>query len=343
MWRTNRVLSSVPNCRRIGNPRRGPLAAAVALAAMIASPVAGQTVATSFEQLQFMLKAGDTIYVTEGSGEPEQKARVLELSASTLSKSIEGVRRDLLESDVKRIRQRRPDSRKNGALIGSLVGAAASTGAAKALESPAGSCGGGCVGKNILHGGGLGALVGLGVDALIQGRRDIYSGCGSRSSGEIVMRGFEVPGPILAQGSSANAIVDIGADRSSSIAPSAAGRWSLPALPHRTEEFGGLTGFEAYRGFEWLQHRARRERGNVLLQPPTPEDRSWIGRHPALFGALVGTGAGAVSAGTMENELFCSGGDDDCIFHGGGRMIVGAGIGAGVGAVVGWLAGRGAR
>jgi hypothetical protein len=75
---------------------------------------------------------------------------------------------------VRRIRQRVPDSRKNGALIGFLVGAASSTGMAIGLASPAGSCTGGCIAGNVLIGGGLGSLAGLGVDALIQGRRDIY-------------------------------------------------------------------------------------------------------------------------------------------------------------------------
>ena len=69
--------------------------------------------------------------------------------------------------------------------------------------------------------------------------------------------------------------------------------------------------------------------------------RSWISRHPALFGALVGAGAGAVASGTMENELFCGGGDEDCLFHGGSRVPVGAGIGAGMGALFGWIAGLG--
>lgn len=71
------------------------------------------------------------------------------------------------------------------------------------------------------------------------------------------------------------------------------------------------------------------------------EQHSWISRHPALFGAMVGAGAGAVAAGTMDNELFCSGGDDDCVFHGEGRTIVGAGIGAGIGAAIGVIVGLG--
>jgi hypothetical protein len=45
----------------------------------------------------------------------------------------------------------------------------------------------------------------------------------------------------------------------------------------------------------------------------------------------------------MENELFCSGGDEDCLIHGGGRVLVGAGMGAGIGALAGWLVSLGNR
>ena len=161
---------------------------AFSLAVLMATPVTGQTLATSFDELRFKVKAGDTVYVTDDSGKSEQEARILDLSASSLAVSIGGVRRDLVQSDVKRIRQRLPDSKKNGALIGFLVGAAGSTAAAKTLESPSGSCSGGCVAVNVLYGGGLGALVGLGIDALIQGRKDIYVRGASRSSQAIVVR-----------------------------------------------------------------------------------------------------------------------------------------------------------
>jgi hypothetical protein len=73
-------------------------------------------------------------------------------------------------------------------------------------------------------------------------------------------------------------------------------------------------------------------------QEPPPHSHGWIGRHSILFGALVGAGAGAVASVTMENELFCSRGDEDCLFHGSRRAVVGAGIGAGIGALVGVLA-----
>ncbi len=88
---------------------------------------------------------------------------------------------------------------------------------------------------------------------------------------------------------------------------------------------------------------ATRKPADWLPQAPASPRRNWIRRHPALFGALVGAGAGAISSATMENELFCSGGDEDCLIYGGGRVLVGAGIGAGIGALAGWLVSLGSR
>ena len=79
------------------------------------------------------------------------------------------------------------------------------------------------------------------------------------------------------------------------------------------------------------------ERSRQTSRAQTGSGRGWIGRHPALFGALVGAGTGAIAAGTMDNEWFCNGSDDDCVMYGGGRFAAGAAIGAGVGALVGWI------
>jgi hypothetical protein len=75
-------------------------------------------------------------------------------------------------------------------------------------------------------------------------------------------------------------------------------------------------------------------------QPGTREERprtdgAWLGRHPVVFGTIVGAGIGAVAGMTMENELFCSGGDEDCLIYGGTRFLAGAGMGAGIGALAG--------
>jgi len=61
------------------------------------------------------------------------------------------------------------------------------------------------------------------------------------------------------------------------------------------------------------------------------KQRGWVGRHPALFGALVGVGPGVVFG---EYELGRKGG----IAHG-PDMLIGAGIGAGLGSLVGFVVG----
>lgn len=78
-------------------------------------------------------------------------------------------------------------------------------------------------------------------------------------------------------------------------------------------------------------------RRSAQVREPGNTERGWIGRHPVLVGALIGAGAGAAASMTMDNELFCSGSDEDCLFYKGNRWMVGAGMGAGVGALVGLI------
>jgi hypothetical protein len=86
---------------------------------------------------------------------------------------------------------------------------------------------------------------------------------------------------------------------------------------------------------------ARGRIGGLQAPAPSARGRSWIRRHPALFGALVGAGAGAVSSAPRWTELYCAtGGDEDCLFHGGAGVLFGAGAGAGIGALIGFFAGR---
>jgi hypothetical protein len=127
------------------------------------------------------------------------------------------------------------------------------------------------------------------------------------------------------------------------------------AIPSTTPQIGTSTLDNQARaaGDGPLMSALKRDAGRLLARtsPSQPSaeakargGRSWIGRHPALFGALVGAGAGMVAAGTMENELFCSSGsDEDCLFYTGSRFAVGAGIGAGAGALVGWIVGMGRK
>lgn len=144
------------------------------LLSLPAAPAIAQVPARSFEDLRGLLEAGDTVYITEKGATDDVEARVLEVTPTLLSVSIDGTRRELAEARVGRIRQRVSDSRRNGALVGALVGAAGTTSGALAMASPKGSCRAGCIGINVLYGGGIGALIGLAVDGMIRSRRDVY-------------------------------------------------------------------------------------------------------------------------------------------------------------------------
>ena len=146
-----------------------------------------------------------------------------------------------------------------------------------------------------------------------------------------------VPSPVLAQGTSANGSVDL--PRESAMPSTRAARSSLPTALQGGPEL-------SERGNLWVPSRfgslrSRSTGGDSLAQQPALQNRGWIGRHPGLFGALVGAGAGMAFSNATDNEWFCSGSDDDCLFYTRrSRTLVGAGMGAGVGALVGWLAGR---
>jgi hypothetical protein len=61
-----------------------------------------------------------------------------------------------------------------------------------------------------------------------------------------------------------------------------------------------------------------------------PEQRSWPGRHPVLFGALVGLGVGlGVEAAVIPGA---SGGEPHSVY-----LPMFGGVGAGTGALAGWI------
>ena len=156
--------------------RRWPTVAAVVLAAATA-PTAEAQVAGSFEQLGTLVGLDDRITVTDRGGQ-ETTGRIAFLSPSKLTLLIQGSPYDFDEADIDAIRHRHRDSPKNGAVIGLLSGIAA-----------------GCLTVGIaakgraVHPaiwmtfsglfGGVGVMVGAGVDAVIQEQRIIYRPTGS--------------------------------------------------------------------------------------------------------------------------------------------------------------------
>lgn len=149
--------------------------------ALLSQPAAAQE-ARSFEQLQLLVKPGDRIYVTDSMGNVTE-GRIAGLSRSSLRLMTKISTRDLSESDVFKIRQWRHDSLKNGALIGAGVGFG--LGLAGVISDCRSSglfsdCGGEVVGIVALFTG-VGAAIGVGIDALIPSKETIYIG-GTRTS-----------------------------------------------------------------------------------------------------------------------------------------------------------------
>jgi hypothetical protein len=133
---------------------------------------AAQAPATNFRELRFKVAPGNTIYVTDQSGR-ETAVEVLDLSEPAVLVRQGGERRTLAEADVRRIRQRLPDRLWNGALIGFGIGAGLGALVASIMDECSSGGGAACAGPVIGYSA-LGSAVGVGIDALIKGRKIIY-------------------------------------------------------------------------------------------------------------------------------------------------------------------------
>jgi hypothetical protein len=139
-----------------------------ALAASV-STVQAQGVASSLRELQLLVRPGETVTVTDARGR-EVQGRIETLSPSLLALSGRSGRREWTETDIVSIRQRKGDSLGNGALIGLAVGGGIGLagGISVAQDEPNES--GWIVFLTALFGG-IGAGIGVGIDAMI---RDDY-------------------------------------------------------------------------------------------------------------------------------------------------------------------------
>jgi hypothetical protein len=129
--------------------------------------------AQSFEQLQLLVKPGDKVSVTDPLGVVTE-GKIEGLSSALLRLRVNSAIQDLSESDVKMIRQRRNDSLKNGALIGTGIGAG--IGVIYAIACATYDCTAGETAGGALIYTGFGAAIGVGVDALIKSKETIYLG-----------------------------------------------------------------------------------------------------------------------------------------------------------------------
>jgi hypothetical protein len=153
---------------------RFPAVSLVVVAAILTfpPPAAAQEPVRSFDQLNTRLKPGDTVYVTDAQGR-EIKGKIRSINATSLS--LDGDTAPTFKAiDVRTIVERRPDSLKNGMIIGAVSGFAAAAGLIVAACS-SDDCD--YAGPAILAGlsTGAGAGIGAGIDATIKGpKRVVY-------------------------------------------------------------------------------------------------------------------------------------------------------------------------
>ena len=127
-------------------------------------PAAAQTVANSFEELPKVLKNGQTVVVTDASGQ-RIKGKVADVSPSTFAVFIPEAR-TFAEGTIAEIRG--PDTLRSGALTGLGVGAGAGLAMVAAMCADGPGCGPSV--QVISVAAGIGAAIGVGIDALLNNR-----------------------------------------------------------------------------------------------------------------------------------------------------------------------------
>jgi hypothetical protein len=146
------------------------IALLILFSASTGSAASAQTPQGAQRNLETILIPGMTVWITDSGGR-EERTRIVGVSGDIVTTTAGDEIRRLRTTDVMRVRARHSDSLINGALIG--AGAALASGLFLCrLTEPWDVCRGN-VGP-MFRIGAIGAGVGIGIDALIRGRRTIY-------------------------------------------------------------------------------------------------------------------------------------------------------------------------
>lgn len=149
--------------------------------ALLATTGEAQELAGSFDQLRVLIKIGDTVRVTDSTGQ-SVRGPITGLSSGALAVQVKGRRQTFLESDIATIHQRRSDSLANGAKWGFVVGAGLGVLAGITIASEyEGSSGTALIPMLGLVYGGIGAGAGAGIDALHSSEHVIFAWRGKAS------------------------------------------------------------------------------------------------------------------------------------------------------------------
>ena len=139
------------------------------------SAVLAQTPAGATPNLEGSLTPGTTAWITDSTGR-EAKTRIVSLSDDIVTIAEANEIRRLLTAEVTRVSVRESDSVLNGALIGAGAGVASGLLLCRLTETWEN-----CrddVGPMVRFGA-IGAGIGIGIDALIRGRKTIYEAPGT--------------------------------------------------------------------------------------------------------------------------------------------------------------------
>jgi hypothetical protein len=146
------------------------IALALLLVPSIGSEASAQPSQSAQQVLESTLRPGATIWLTDSSGQ-EQRTRIVGVSNGVVTTTAGDAIRNVRVADITRVRVRRSDSVLNGALIGAGSAVAAGLFFCTWME-PWETCRDDA--GPIFTIGGIGAGIGIGIDALIRGRRTIY-------------------------------------------------------------------------------------------------------------------------------------------------------------------------
>ena len=146
------------------------IALAILCSAWTGSAVGAQTPEAAKSNLETTLISGMTVWITDASGR-EEKTRIVGVSGDIVTTTAGGDIRRLRTTDLVRVRVRHSDTVMNGAVIG--AGAAVASGLFLCRRTePWENCRDD-VGP-MFRIGAIGAAVGIGIDAVVRGRRTIY-------------------------------------------------------------------------------------------------------------------------------------------------------------------------
>lgn len=152
------------------------IALLILLSASTGSTVSAQTPQAAKPNLETTLIPGMTVWITDSGGR-EEKARIVGVSGGIVTTTAAGGIRRLGTTEVMRVRVRPADPVINGALIG--AGAAVASGLSLCRLTETWENCRDDVGP-MFRIGAIGGGVGIGIDALIRGRRTVYEAGSTR-------------------------------------------------------------------------------------------------------------------------------------------------------------------